>query len=52
MRENVASLRVLEKVDMRRATNYYLDLNGGAYYHVVRGDYIATEDVSLAQPDE
>jgi RimJ/RimL family protein N-acetyltransferase len=51
-RENVASLRVLEKLDMRRAPNDCFDLNGDAYYHLLRGDYIATEDVSLAQPDE
>jgi ribosomal-protein-alanine N-acetyltransferase len=51
-RENVASLRVLEKLGMRHAADDYSDLNGGAYYHLMRDNYTSPEDVSLAQPGE
>jgi ribosomal-protein-alanine N-acetyltransferase len=51
-RENVASLRVLKKLGMRRAANDYFDLNGGAYYHLVRDDYTPSEDISITQADE
>jgi RimJ/RimL family protein N-acetyltransferase len=47
--ENVASLRVLEKLGMRRIPNDYFDLNGGAYYRLSRADYTPSGDVSLAQ---
>jgi ribosomal-protein-alanine N-acetyltransferase len=48
-RENVASLRVIEKLGMRHVANDYFDLNGGAYYHLSRDDYILPSDTSLAQ---
>jgi ribosomal-protein-alanine N-acetyltransferase len=51
-RENVASLRVIEKLGMRRVPNDYFDRNGGAYYELMRSDYAAPDDVSLAPPDE
>jgi RimJ/RimL family protein N-acetyltransferase len=51
-RENVASLRVVEKLGMRCAPNDHFDLNGGAYYHLMRSDYTPPGDVLLAQPDE
>ena len=49
--ENAASLRVLEKLGMRRAANDYFDLNDGAYYRLRRDDYTLPSDVSLAHPD-
>jgi ribosomal-protein-alanine N-acetyltransferase len=51
-RENIASLRVLEKLGMCRGANDYFDLNGGAYYHLTRSDYTPPSDVSVAQMDE
>jgi RimJ/RimL family protein N-acetyltransferase len=47
-RENVASLRVIEKLGMRRAANDYFDLNDGAYFSLMRSDYAPPNDVSLA----
>jgi ribosomal-protein-alanine N-acetyltransferase len=51
-RENVASPRVLEKLGMCRAANDYIDLNDGAYYHLMHSDYTPPGDVSLTQPHE
>jgi RimJ/RimL family protein N-acetyltransferase len=37
LRENAASLRVLEKLGMRREPNDYFDANGGAWFVLRRG---------------
>jgi ribosomal-protein-alanine N-acetyltransferase len=51
-RENVASLRILEKLGMTRSANDYFDRNGGSYCRLMRSDYTPPDNVSLAPPDE
>ena len=36
LRENTASLRILEKLGMRREPNEYFDANGGAWFQLTR----------------
>lgn len=38
LRENAASLRVMEKLGMRPAPNVHFDERGGVWYEVARGD--------------